>query len=176
MQVQLTKPNIFQKNMAIVVRTQTEVFWTREGETVFMCLSSDRSTNQMRRLYSVGLVSCNCKNLSTFLVLCSFSDRFHQPLPWRTWMFFFDPTWCQKVNVEMGQSRWKIYSLLRRKCRKCLIRSSSMVDPTVTVKQAVATSIAVLSPGLVQFDIKAELSVHRLNCNDLMVLVWRSFS
>lgn len=46
-----------------------------------------------------------------------------------------------------------------------------MVDPTVTVKQAVATSIAVLSPGLVQFDIKAELSVHRLNCNDLMVLV-----
>lgn len=34
MQVQLTKPNIFQKNMTIVVRTQTEVFRTREGETV----------------------------------------------------------------------------------------------------------------------------------------------
>lgn len=46
-----------------------------------------------------------------------------------------------------------------------------MVDPTVTVKQAVATSPAVLSPGFVQFDIKAELSVRRRNGNNLMVLV-----
>lgn len=38
MQVQLTKPNIFQRNMAMVVRTQTEVSQTREGGTAkFLC-------------------------------------------------------------------------------------------------------------------------------------------